>query len=74
VALCRCADAVALASWRRGVNFFTTLRSATSVLSSTPVRGRNPRDRSTRVCHRSPVNRYNITRLIDLRNSEFHRE
>jgi hypothetical protein len=60
--LCRCAGAVALASWRWYVEFFTTLRSATSASSSTHMRGRNPRDRSMRVHVRVFVNRYNITR------------
>jgi hypothetical protein len=38
-----------------------TLRSATSASSSMPIRGRNPRIWSSRVCHRIPVYRYNIT-------------
>jgi hypothetical protein len=44
-----------LSYWRRGVEIYTTLRSATSASSSTPVQGRNPHDWSTRVRHRSPV-------------------
>jgi hypothetical protein len=67
VAVCCCAGAIALASWREAswrcyVKIFTTLRLATSSSSSTLVRERNPRDRYTRIRHRSPVNRYNITR------------
>jgi hypothetical protein len=41
-----------LSHWHRGVEIFTTLRSATSSSSSMLVRERNPRVRSTRVCHR----------------------
>jgi hypothetical protein len=50
----------------RGVMIFTTLKSATSSSSSTLVQKRNPRVRSTRICHRVSVNRYNITTQIDL--------
>jgi hypothetical protein len=39
----------------RGIKIYTTLRSATSASSSTPVWGHNLHDRCTRVCHRSPV-------------------
>jgi hypothetical protein len=38
-----------------------TLRSAMSASSSTPVQGHNPRVRSSRVCRRTSVFRYNIT-------------
>jgi hypothetical protein len=60
---CRCTGAFTLALWLQGfvalwccgIEIFTTLRSATSSSSSMPVRGHNPRDRSTRVLHRSPL-------------------
>jgi hypothetical protein len=44
-----------LTHWCRGIEIFTTLRSATSYSSSMPMRGCNPRVRSTRIRHRSPV-------------------
>jgi hypothetical protein len=52
--------------YRTGVmtlRFFMTLRSATSASSSMPMQGHNPSNRSTRVCHRSPLNV--IALLID---------
>jgi hypothetical protein len=51
----------AVPPWRCGVEFFTTFRLAASASSSTHVRGCNLHDRSTRVRHRSLVNRYSIT-------------
>jgi hypothetical protein len=55
MSLCRCCRTSIMAPWCCGVQIFTTLRSATSSSSSTPVRRRNPRDRSMRVRHRSPL-------------------
>jgi hypothetical protein len=48
---CTCGAGL-LSQWCRGVEIFTTLRSAMSASSSTPVWRRNPRVRSTRVRHR----------------------
>jgi hypothetical protein len=45
----------------RNIKFYTTLRSASSASSSMLVRERNFCVWSTRVCHRSRANRYNIT-------------
>jgi alkylated DNA nucleotide flippase Atl1 len=62
----------AMVPWHRGV-VTSRSRLATSSSSSTLVQECNPHDRSTRVRDQSPVNRYSITRYIDLGNSGFHR-
>jgi hypothetical protein len=50
MSLRRCCRTGIVASWHCDVKIFTTLSSATSSSSSTPVRERNPRVRPTRVC------------------------
>jgi hypothetical protein len=53
--------ALVLSHWSHGVEIFTTLRSATSASSSTPVWGRNPAFGLQGYITESPDNHYNIT-------------
>jgi hypothetical protein len=50
-----------LSLWCHNIKFYMTLRLASSVSSSIPMRGCNPHVQSTRVRHRSLANRYRIT-------------